>query len=254
MENKQLERWNNDLPRTQESLIRDLRSEVIRLGLSSNSLCLGAHQSEVLDAYKEKLKSMWQRSGDLGLIEERTAIASDLINPIFYPQHTCYHNDRFYVGHVSGLEGSRMRNLATAVIRNGMFDYFEFNTHEGYPLAKLLRDESILEEEEFEDMRRDQSHQRYHILSRRAIKCLAERYELSNDEIEGIAMNLCMAGLFSDRAALYCNDSPFKGGIYGMGSSAGRLRNGDFVENLARTYLKPDLAEAIINRQGTNKK
>lgn len=193
---------------------------------------------------QETLEKIWREADEFGLEKQKKEIAEILIRRELYPKHTTYWNDRFFFAHASGLtqkersgDGTRenVKGLATRVIRNGMYQYFEQVTHLGLPLAELLKKDGILNDEDIIDKTG------YANLSSGAIKRLAERYEISEEEIEGIALHLCMASL-----------SKFKTregeGIYDLDAGAGWLNTNEHVEQIANNYLKPDLAKVIINR------
>lgn len=190
----------------------------------------------------KQLKELWLEADGLNLKEEKEKLGRILLNPAFYSGHTTRWNDLFYVLHKSGF---RIKTYVLNVIRNGMFEYFEFETHEGYPLAELLKNEDIMEEEEF--IRMDKRN--YNLLSCDVIYKLAELYKVSQSEIEHIALGLCLAGLrFIEIRQEEFKDNCLKPSEFDfVDSSAARgwLANKGSIKYIARHFLGSDLKNAI---------
>lgn len=54
------------------------------------------------------------------------------------PAHHCYWNDRFAVAVLGGLSLAELRIGAWCVVSNGLNDYFEWKTHSGFDMDRVL--------------------------------------------------------------------------------------------------------------------
>ena len=61
------------------------------------------------------------------------------------PAHRCYWNNRFFLAIKFDLPAKKKRESAELAVENGHDGYWEWRTHSGYDMVRLLREVGIIE-------------------------------------------------------------------------------------------------------------
>ncbi len=77
--------------------------------------------------------------GELPESEEPALILAAEFAYDYRPDHQCYWNDSFCVAVMCDLTWEKQQQAAWCAVCNGLNDYWEWHTHAGYEMAKVLR-------------------------------------------------------------------------------------------------------------------
>ena len=72
-------------------------------------------------------------------VDENLLLAAQYEFDHGYPTHQCYWNGRFCIAVTLGLPWETQRKAAWCVLNNGLTNYWEWWTHDGFEMAQTLR-------------------------------------------------------------------------------------------------------------------
>lgn len=99
--------------------------------------------------------------------------------------HNCYWNDGFYAANRFDLNEHTKRITAIVALWNGRHNYWEWKTHGGFDMARLLGDMSIISRQKQEELNNATSRSRtdYFVLPKEIHDKIREEFALTKEEL-----------------------------------------------------------------------
>lgn len=114
-------------------------------------------------------------------------IASRICERSFMPMkggHNCYWNDGFYIANRFDLDEHTKRRTAVVALWNGRHSYWEWETHNGFDMARLLGDMGVISRRAGEEFRVDGKPKKgYFVIPQEVHHRIREAFSLTREEL-----------------------------------------------------------------------